>query len=87
MSRKKLQSFVVGTNQFNENIVLTDENGNNFKTSNSEVFTKVIEASNSTLISKINEVEQQIQMRAIELILSHVVVGALKISGTNDKWE
>jgi hypothetical protein len=61
MSRKKLQSFVVGTNQFNENIVLTDENGNNFKTSNSEVFTKVVEAINSTLISKINEVEQQIQ--------------------------
>jgi len=39
---------------------LTDENGNNFKTSNSEVFTKVVEAINSTLISKINEIEQQI---------------------------
>ena len=61
LSRKKLQSFVVGTNNFNENIVLTDENGNNFKTSNTEVFTKVVEAINSTLISKINEVEQQIQ--------------------------
>jgi hypothetical protein len=61
LSRKKLSSFVVGTNQFNENIVLTDENGNNFKTSNSEVFTKVVDAINSTLISKINEVEQQIQ--------------------------
>jgi hypothetical protein len=60
-SRKKLSSFVVGTNSFNENIVLTDENGNNFKTSNTEVFTKVVEAINSTLISKINEVEQQIQ--------------------------
>ena len=61
MSRKKLQSFVVGTNQFNENIVLTDENGNNFKTSNTEVFTKVVEAINGTLISKINEIEQQIK--------------------------
>ena len=60
-SRKKLSSFIVGTNSFNENIVLTDENGNNFKTSNSEVFTKVVEAINSTLVSKINEVEEQIQ--------------------------
>ena len=61
LSRKKLSSFIVGTNSFNENIVLTDENGNNFKTSNSEVFTKVVEAINSTLVSKINEVEEQIQ--------------------------
>jgi len=61
LSRKKLQSFVVGTNNFNENIVLTDENGNNFKTSNTEVFTKVVEAINGTLISKINEIEQQIK--------------------------
>jgi hypothetical protein len=60
-SRKKLQSFVVGTNNFNENIVLTDENGNTFKTSNSEVFTKVVEAINSTLISKISEIEQEIR--------------------------
>ncbi len=32
-SRKKLSSFIVGTNSFNENIVLTDENGNTFRTS------------------------------------------------------
>jgi len=61
MSRKKLQSFIIGTNNFNENIVLTDENGNTFKTSNSEVFTKVVEAINSTLISKISEIEQEIR--------------------------
>ena len=61
MSRKKLQSFVVGANQFSENIVLTDENGNTFKTSNSEVFTKVVEAINTTLIGKISEIEKQIQ--------------------------
>ena len=61
MSRKKLQSFVVGANQFSENIVLTDENGNTFKTSNSEVFTKVVEAINTTLVGKISEIEQQIQ--------------------------
>ena len=61
MSRKKLQSFIIGTNNFNENIVLTDENGNTFKTSNSEVFTKVVDAINSTLISKISEIEQEIR--------------------------
>jgi len=61
MSRKKLQSFVVGANQFSENIVLTDENGNTFKTSNTEVFTKVVEAINTTLVGKISEIEQQIQ--------------------------
>ncbi|PLX10731.1 MAG: hypothetical protein C0594_04475 [Marinilabiliales bacterium] len=60
-SRKKLTSFVVGTNQFNENIVLTDEHGNTFKTSNSEVFAKVVEAINSTLVEKISEIEQQIE--------------------------
>lgn len=60
-SRKKLTSFVIGTNQFNENIILTDENGNTFKTSNSEVFAKVVEAINSTLVSKIREIETQIE--------------------------
>ena len=61
ISRKKLGSFVVGTNQFNENIVLTDESGNTFKTSNSEVFTKVVDAINETLIAKIREIENQIE--------------------------
>ena len=61
LSRKKLQSFVVGANQFSENIVLTDENGNTFKTSNTEVFTKVVEAINTTLVGKISEIEKQIQ--------------------------
>ncbi|HBS88274.1 MAG: hypothetical protein A2W91_04285 [Bacteroidetes bacterium GWF2_38_335] len=60
-SRKKLTSFVVGANQFSENIVLTDENGNTFKTSNSEVFTKVVETINNTLVSKISEIEKQIE--------------------------
>jgi len=60
-SRKKLTSFVVGANQFSECIVLTDENGNTFKTSNTEVFTKVVEAINNTLVSKITEIEQQIE--------------------------
>lgn len=60
-SRKKLTSFVVGANQFSENIVLTDENGNTFKTSNTEVFTKVVETINNTLVSKITEIEQQIE--------------------------
>ena len=60
-SRKKLNSFVVGTNQFNENIVLTDENGNKFQTSNSEVFTKVVKSINETLIEKISEIENQIK--------------------------
>jgi len=60
-SRKKLTSFVVGANQFSECIVLTDENGNTFKTSNTEVFTKVVEAINNTLVTKITEIEQQIE--------------------------
>jgi hypothetical protein len=61
-SRKKLTSFVVGANQFSENIVLTDENGNTFKTSNTEVFTKVVETINNTLVSKISEIEKQIEI-------------------------
>ena len=61
ISRKKLGSFVVGTNQFNENIVLTDESGNTFKTSNSEVFTKVVDTINETLVAKIREIENQIE--------------------------
>lgn len=60
-SRKKLSSFVVGTNQFNESIVLTGENGNTFKTSNSEVFAKVVQTINTTLVEKIQEIEQQIE--------------------------
>lgn len=60
-SRKKLTSFVVGSNQFSENIVLTDEHGNTFKTSNSEVFAKVVKAINETLVEKISEIEQQIE--------------------------
>ncbi|HBF88912.1 MAG TPA: hypothetical protein DDX39_09750 [Bacteroidales bacterium] len=60
-SRKKLASFVVGANQFSENIVLTDESGNTFKTSNSEVFAKVVEAINGALVSKISEIENQIE--------------------------
>jgi len=60
-SRKKLSAFVVGTNNFNENIVLTDENGNTFKTSNSEVFTRVVSVINQTLVEKITEIEKQIE--------------------------
>ncbi len=60
-SRKKLQAFVIGTNNFNENIVLTDENGNKFTTSNTEVFTNVVETINKTLVSKIAEIEKQIE--------------------------
>lgn len=59
-SRKKLNSFVVGANQFNEAIKLTDENGNSFQTSNTEVFAKVVDTINSTLIEKIKEIELQI---------------------------
>ena len=60
-SRKKLNSFVVGANQFSENIILTDENGNKFQTSNSEVFSKVVSTINETLVSKISEIEKQIE--------------------------
>ncbi len=60
-SRKKLQAFVIGTSNFNENIVLTDENGNKFSTSNTEVFANVIETINKTLVSKIAEIEKQIE--------------------------
>jgi uncharacterized protein YigA (DUF484 family) len=60
-SRKKLSSFVVGTNQFSETLVLNDESGNTFKTSNSEVFTKVVASINETLVEKIKEIENQIK--------------------------
>ena len=60
-SRKKLNAFVIGSNQFSENISLTDENGNTFKTSNSEVFAKVVKTINETLIEKISEIETQIE--------------------------
>lgn len=60
-SRKKLNSFVVGSNQFSENLVLTDENGNSFTTSNTEVFTKVVDTIKETLVSKIAEIEKQIE--------------------------
>jgi len=60
-SRKKLNSFVVGANQFSENIILTDENNNKFQTSNSEVFNKVVACINETLIEKISEIENQIK--------------------------
>jgi len=60
-SRRKLTAFVVGANQFSENIVLTDENGNTFKTSNTEVFAKVVDTIQNTLVSKISEIETQIE--------------------------
>jgi hypothetical protein len=60
-SRKKLNSFVVGSPQFGENIKLTDENGNTFQTSNTEVLTKIITSIKDTLIEKIAEIETQIK--------------------------
>ena len=59
-SRKKLNAFVVGSPQFGESIKLTDENDNVFQTSNTEVFTKVIDTIKVTLIEKIKEIEEQI---------------------------
>ena len=60
-SRKKLNSFVVGSPQFGESIKLTDENDNVFQTSNTEVFTKVIATIKETLIEKIAEIEKEIK--------------------------
>ncbi len=60
-SRKKLNSFVVGSPQFGENIVIKDESGNTFQTSNTEVLNKVIETIRCTLIEKISEIEEQIK--------------------------
>ena len=60
-SRKKLNAFVVGSPQFGESIKLTDESGNTFNTSNTEVFTKVITTIKETLIEKIKEIETEIQ--------------------------
>ena len=59
-SRKKLNSFVIGSHNFSENIVLTDEQGNTFKTSNSEVFSKCVEVIRDTLDTKIREIESEI---------------------------
>jgi hypothetical protein len=60
-SRKKLSSFVVGSHQFSEKIVLSDDRGNSFNTSNSEVFAKVVATINETLVTKISEIEKQIE--------------------------
>ncbi len=60
-SRKKLSSFVVGSNQFSEKIVLSDDRGNTFTTSNSEVFKKVVATINETLVTKVSEIEKQIE--------------------------
>ena len=60
-SRKKLSSFVVGSNQFSEKIMLTDDRGNTFITSNSEVFRKVVATINETLVTKVSEIEKQIE--------------------------
>ena len=59
-SRKKLSSFVIGSHQFSEKIVLSDDRGNSFNTSNSEVFAKVVSTINETLITKISEIEKQL---------------------------
>ena len=60
-SRKKLNSFVIGSPQFGENIKLTDEHGNTFQTSNTEVLTKVITTIKDTLVEKIKEIETEIK--------------------------
>ena len=60
-SRKKLNAFVIGSPQFGENIKLTDEHGNTFQTSNTEVLTKVITTIKDTLIDKIKDIEKEIQ--------------------------
>jgi len=60
-SRKKLNAFVIGSPNFGENIKLTDEEGNTFHTSNTEVFTKVVATIKETLIEKIKEIETEIK--------------------------
>ena len=60
-SRKKLNAFVIGSPQFGENIKLTDEHGNTFQTSNTEVLTKVVATIKNTLIDKIKDIEKEIQ--------------------------
>ncbi|PLX03176.1 MAG: hypothetical protein C0594_10820 [Marinilabiliales bacterium] len=60
-SRKKLNSFVIGSHQFSENIVLTDGQGNSFKASNTEVFGKVVDLIREILDTKIKELEQDIK--------------------------
>jgi len=59
-SRKKLNAFVIGSPQFGESIKLTDEHGNTFQTSNTEVLTKVITTIKDTLVEKIKEIEKDI---------------------------
>ena len=59
-SRKKLNAFVIGSPQFGESIKLTDEHGNTFQTSNTEVLTKVIATIKDTLVEKIKEIEKDI---------------------------
>ena len=60
-SRKKLNAFVIGSPQFGESIKITDEHGNTFQTSNTEVLTKVIATIKDSLVEKIKEIETDIQ--------------------------
>lgn len=59
-SRKKLNSFVLGSNQSNENLTITDKNGNSFISSNTEVLTSVVDLIRNIIDEKIKESESQI---------------------------
>jgi hypothetical protein len=60
-SRKKLTAFVLGNHSFDENIVLTDSQGNTFRTSNTEVVSSVVKVIRETLETKIREIETEIK--------------------------
>ena len=56
-SRRKLQTFQIGSDSLSSTILLRDASGNEFKTSNSAVITSVIDEMKRTLDAKVREVE------------------------------
>jgi ribosomal protein S4E len=61
-SRRKLQTFQIGSDSLSSVIMLKDASGNEFKTSNSAVITSVIDEMKRTLDVKVREVEEQINL-------------------------
>jgi len=61
-ARRKLQTFQIGADSLSSQILLKDAAGYEFKTSNSEVVTAVIDVMKKRLEEKVAEVESQINL-------------------------
>lgn len=61
-AKRKLQTFQIGADSMSSVVSLRDANGNEFKTSNSAVFSAVVDEMKRTLDDKVREVELQINL-------------------------